>query len=168
MKHMKLAATTLALVCILSLAGCGNSNIGQSGDNEPPTYSQIENQSDSENTNTSNETATNLDDLLKTVLLRGSVADFQDGSFNVVPDQDDGQMIIAAAEGMESSMESTTVSYDESCIFQIANIDSSTGAVELKAATASDVKKSTPVYIYGETQDNGEIHATKVLITRFN
>ena len=68
----------------------------------------------------------------------------------------------------ESSMESTTVSYDESCIFQIANIDSSTGAVELKAATASDVKKSTPVYIYGETQDDGEIHATKVLITRFN
>ena len=100
MKHMKLAATTLALVCVLSLAGCGNSNAGQSGDNEPPTYSQIENQSDSENTNTSNETATNLDDLLKTVLLRGSVADFQNGCFNVVPDQDDGQMIIAAAEGM--------------------------------------------------------------------
>ena len=34
---------------------------------------------------------------------------FSDGSFQVVPDQDDGQMIKAAAEGMESSMESTTV-----------------------------------------------------------
>lgn len=168
MKHMKLVATTLSLVCALSLAGCGNSNTGQAANNELPTYSQTENQSDGENTNTSNETATNLDDLLETVLLRGSVADFQDGSFKVVPDQDDGQMIIAAAEGMESSMESTTVSYDESCIFQIANIDSSTGAVELKEAAASDVKKSTPVYIYGETQDDGKIHATKVLITRFN
>ena len=65
-------------------------------------------------------------------------------------------------------MESTTVFYDEGCIFQSANIDSSTGAVELKAAAASDVKKSTPVYVYGETQDDGKIHAAKVLITRFN
>ena len=77
-------------------------------------------------------------------------------------------MIIAAADGMESSMESTTVSYDENCIFQIANINSSTGTVELEGATASDVKKSTSVYVYGETQDDGEIHATKVLITRFD
>ena len=69
---------------------------------------------------------------------------------------------------MESGMESTTVSYGEDCTFQIANINSSTGAVELEAATASDVKKSTSVYVYGETQDDGEIHATKVLITRFN
>ena len=43
MKHMKLVATTLALVCVLSLAGCGNSNAEQSGDNALPTYSQIEN-----------------------------------------------------------------------------------------------------------------------------
>lgn len=168
MKQMKLVATTLFLICVLSLTGCGNSNAGKASNHELPTYSQSENQSDSENTNIFNENAINLDVLLETVLLRGSVADFQDGSFKVVPDEDDGQMIIAAAEGMESSMESTTVSYDETCIFQTANIDSSTGAVELEAATASDVKKSTPVYIYGETQDDGEIHATKVLITRFN
>lgn len=168
MKHMKLVATTLSFVCALSLTGCGNSNTGQKANNELPAYNQTENQSDGENINASDETATNLDDLLETVSLSGSVADFQGGSFQVVPDQDDGQMIIAAAEGMESSMESTTVSYDERCIFQIANIDSSTGAVELETATASDVKKSTPVYIYGETQDDGKIHATKVLITRFN
>ena len=168
MKHMKLVTTTLALICALPLAGCGTSNSGQTAKHEPTAYNQTENPSDGENTNTSDETATNLDDLLETVLLRGSVADFQDGSFQVVPDQDDGQMIKAAAEGMENSMESTTVSYDEGCIFQSANIDSSTGAVELKAAAASDVKKSTPVYVYGETQDDGKIHAAKVLITRFN
>lgn len=168
MKHMKLVTMTLALLCALSLAGCGSSNSGQAANNEPSSYNQNENQSGGENSNTSNETSTNLDDLLETALLRGSVADFQDGSFQVVPDQDDGQMVIAAAEGMESSMESTTVSYGEDCTFQIANINSSTGAVELEAATASDVKKSTSVYVYGETQDDGEIHATKVLITRFN
>ena len=29
MKHMKLVTTTLALICALSLAGCGSSNSGQ-------------------------------------------------------------------------------------------------------------------------------------------
>ena len=156
MKHMKLVTMTLAMLCALSLAGCGSSNSGQAANNEASSYSQNENQSGGENTNASNDTSTNLDDLLETASLRGSVADFQDGSFQVVPDQDDGQMIIAAADGMESS------------IFQIANINSSTGTVELEGATASDVKKSTSVYVYGETQDDGEIHATKVLITRFD
>ena len=41
------------------------------------------------------------------------------------------------------------------------------GVVEFEAATASDVKKSTSVYIYGETQDDGTIHATKVLLPRY-
>ena len=45
--------------------------------------------------------------------------------------------------------------------------DTFTGAVEFEAATASDVKKSTSVYIYGETQDDGTIHATKVLLPRY-
>lgn len=168
MKHMKLATITLTLFCMLSLAGCGSSNTEQAKNNQTPAYSQNESQPGGENTNTSNETSTNLDDLLETASLRGSVADFQDGSFQVVPDQDDGQMAKSAAEGMESDMESTTVSYGEDCTFQIANINSSTGAVELETATASDVKKSTSVYVYGETQDDGEIHATKVLITRFD
>ena len=77
--------------------------------------------------------------------------------------------ILPLAPGMESEsgMESTTVSYGGDCVFQIANIDSSTGAVDLEDAVSSDVKKSTSVAVYGETQENGEIHATKVLITRF-
>ena len=168
MKHMKLVTMTLALLCALSLAGCGSSNSGQAAQNESSSYSQNENQSGGGNADVSDDTSPNLDNLMETASLRGAVADFQDGSFQVVPDQDDGQMIIAAADGMESGMESTTVSYDENCIFQIANINSSTGAVELEGATSSDVKKSTTVYVYGDTQEDGEIHATKVLITRFS
>lgn len=160
MKHMKVTAVTFTFLCALSLTGCSNFHTGQTDNREVPSYSQTENQS-------GGESAANLDDLLETASLRGSVADFQKGSFQVVPDQDDGQTLIAAADGMESSMESTTVSYDENCIFQIAIIDSSTGAVELEEAAASDVKKTTSVYVYGETQDDGEIHAAKVLIVRF-
>ena len=141
MKHMKLVTMTLALLCALSLAGCGSSNSGQAAQNESSSYSQNENQSGGGNADVSDDTSPNLDNLMETASLRGAVADFQDGSFQVVPDQDDGQMIIAAADGMESGMESTTVSYDENCIFQIANINSSTGVVELEGATSSDVKK---------------------------
>ena len=162
MKHMKSAAVTFTLLCALSVAGCKSSGPGQTDSGDLPAYSQ-----NTDTSNDSKETTENLDDLLETALLRGSVADFQEGSFQVVPDQDDGQMAKSAAEGMESSAESTGVSYGEDCTFQIANINSSTGAVELESATASDVKKSTSVYVYGEAQDNGEIHATKVLLPRF-
>ena len=165
MKHMKLVMVTGVLIFALSLAGCGNSKGEQAADGGTSVNSQAGDTGASDDVG---ENSTNLDNLVETASLRGSVADFQDGSFQVVPDQDDGQIAKSAAEGMESGMESTTVSYGEDCTFQIANINSSTGAVELEAATASDVKKSTSVYVYGETQDDGEIHATKVLITRFN
>lgn len=125
----------------LSLAGCGNSKGEQAADSGTSVNSQSENQAgDTGASDDGGENSTNLDNLIETASLRGSVADFQDGSFQVVPDQDDGQIAKSAAEGMESGMESTTVSYGEDCTFQIANINSSTGAVELEAATASDVK----------------------------
>lgn len=169
MKHIKLVMVTGVLVLTLSLAGCGNSRGEQAADGGTSVKSQSENQAgDTGASDDGGENSTNLDNLIETASLRGSVADFQDGSFQVIPDQDDGQTAISAAEGMESGMESTTVSYGADCTFQIANINSSTGAVELEAATVSDVKKSTSVYVYGETQDDGEIHATKVLITRYN
>lgn len=168
MKQSKLATAALVLLCAISLVGCSNSHTGQMTDNQPSSYSQSQDEKENMGTfNGSNDNGTNWEDLLETSMLRGSVADYQEGSFQVVPDQDDGETVIAAAPGMESNTESTTVSYGQDCIFQIAHIDSTTGSVELEAASASDVKKSTSVYVYGETQDNGEIYATKVLIARF-
>lgn len=122
---------------------------------------------DTGDSGSSSENPVSLDELLESVLLRGSVSGFQEGSFQVIPDQDDGEMIMSAAPGMESSMESTNVSYGEDCVFQIAKIDASTNAVDLEEASSSDVKKSTSVYVYGETLENGEIHAENVLIIRF-
>ena len=170
MKHMKSAASALALICLLSLAGCGSSCTGQM-DHSGTAAGGSESQDGSVSADPSGggeEGSPDLDELLETALLRGSVADFQDGSFQVIPDRDDGETAVAAADGMESGMESTTVSYGEDCIFQIANINSTSGAVELESATASDVKKSTSVYVYGETGDQEEIRAEKVLIPRFH
>ena len=163
MKHSKFTKAILILACAASLAGCGNFRKETGAD--APSYSQ--NPDDGQSTNTSTEAQT----LLDSAVLVGSVTDFQEGSFQVMADQtkDNGQTAVGAAPGMESEsgMESTTVSYGEDCVFQIANIDINTQTVNLEDASSSDVKKSTSVAVYGETQENGEIHAAKVLITRY-
>ena len=163
MKRLKFTKAILILACAASLAGCGNFRKETGAD--APSYSQ--NPDDGQSTNTSTEAQT----LLDSAVLVGSVTDFQEGSFQAMANQtkDNGQTAVNAAPGMESEsgMESTTVSYGEDCVFQIANIDTSTQAVDLEDAASSDVKKSTEVAVYGETQENGEIHATKVLITRY-
>ena len=163
MKRLKFTKAILILVCTASLAGCGN--IQKDTGTDAPSYSQ--NPEGGQLTNTSMEAQS----LLDSAVLIGSVTDFQEGSFQVMADrtEDNGQTAVGAAPGMESEsgMESTTVSYGEDCVFQIANIDINTQAVNLEDASSSDVKKSTSVAVYGETQENGEIHAAKVLITRF-
>ena len=163
MKRLKFTKAILILVCTASLAGCGN--IQKDTGTDAPSYSQ--NSDGDQPKDTSNEAQA----LLDSAALVGSVTDFQEGSFQVMADQtkDNGQTAVGVAPGMESEsgMESTTVSYGEDCVFQIANIDINTQAVNLEDASSSDVKKSTSVAVYGEEQENGEIHAAKVLITRF-
>ena len=114
-------------------------------------------QSESGRRRQSTDTSNEAQALLDSAALVGSVTDFQEGSFQVMADQtkDNGQTAVGVAPGMESEsgMESTTVSYGEDCVFQIANIDINTQAVNLKDASSSDVKKSTSVAVYGETQE---------------
>lgn len=160
MQHRKKGITILFLVCILALAGCGSSHTGKgSGGNAP--YSQ--------NADIDPSGKGSGDELLDNAALKGTVSDFQEGSFQVIPtqDKDHGQTAVEAAPGMESGMESTTVSYGADCTFQIAVFNSETGDVRFEDAAASQVKKSTGVAVYGETQENGEIRATKVYITRY-
>ncbi len=86
MKHMKLVMVTGVLFFALSLAGCGNSRGEQAADGGTSVNSQSENQAgDTGASDDGNENSTNLDDLLETASLRGSVADFQDGSFRSFP-----------------------------------------------------------------------------------
>ena len=109
---------------------------------------------------------------MDSAVLVGSVTDFQEGSFQAMADrtEDNGQTAVGAAPGMESEsgMESTTVSYGGDCVFQIANIDSKySGRSIWKMPPHQMLRSQQQVAVYGETQENGEIHATKVLITRF-
>ena len=170
MKKIKLVGVTLALFCTLSMAACGSTQTGQETQSESPAYSQGEmpgGNKDADAEKGKEELPGNLGDIEAEAILGGSVAEFQDGSFQVIPMETDAETTKLAASGMESTLESTTVSYGDDCTFHIANINRTTGAVEFEAATSSDVKKSTSVYIYGETQDDGTIHATKVLLPRY-
>ena len=162
MQHRKKGITILLLVCTLALAGCGSSHTGEGTGGNAPSQS-------SQNANTNPSGKGSGDELLDNAVLKGTVSDFQEGSFQVIPtqDKDHGQTAVEAAPGMESGMESTTVSYGEDCTFQIAVFNSGTGDVRFEDAAASDVKKSTGVAVYGDTQENGEIHAAKVYITRY-
>lgn len=156
MKYRRTITVTAILLCALALTGCQGSVAGQNGESDTAAQSQEENQNPQ-----------NLDEMQASAALIGSVSDFQDGSFQVVPEQSTEDTAIQAAAGYESGMDSTTVSYGEDCLFQIASISTNTGEITLKDASAVDVKKSTGVAVYGDTQENGEIHAVKVLITRY-
>ena len=162
MKHRKKEIAILLLAGILVLAGCGSSHTGaDAGENIPSQTGR------NENTDTSGRGSG--EELLDHALLKGTVSDFREGSFQVIPtrDQDHGQTAVEAAPGMESGMESTTVFYGEDCTFQIAVFNSGTGEVRLEDAAASQVKKSTGVAVYGEAQENGEIRAAQVYLTRY-
>ena len=177
MKHRKKRIAVLLLVCTFALAGCGSSHTGgedpsRTSQNESTDTSGMERNASSQisrNENTDTSGIGSGDELLDNAILKGTVSDFQEGSFQVVPtqDRDHGQTAVEAAPGMESGMESTTVSYGADCTFQIAVFNSETGDVRFEDAAASQVKKSTGVAVYGETQENGEIRATKVYITRY-
>lgn len=193
MKHRKGLAVTLLLVSALSFGGCGDSRGGE--DTQKRTSESIRNEtavsSEEEkggmngntdgntngytkgdtdgNTNGNTNGDTDGNALVDAALLKGDVTAFQDGSFQVTPvqEKDGGQTGVIAAPGMEEEGESRQVSYGKDCAFWIAKISLETGKASLETASASDVKKNTEVAVYGETGDNGEVHASKILILRY-
>lgn len=182
MKNRRTITVTAILLCALALTGCQGSVAGQNGEGDTAAQSREETQAEGgmtaqsqENNGTTvqsreeNQNPQNLDEMQASATLIGSVSDFQDGSFRVIPEQSTEDTAIQAAAGYESEsgMDSIAVSYGEDCLFQIAGISTTTGEIELKDASAEDVKKSAGVAVYGDTQENGEIHAVKVLITRY-
>lgn len=71
----------------------------------------------------------NINELLNTTTATGNVTEFSDGILQILPEitKDEGQTMMQAVPGMEEGMETITVRYDETCQFQIAEIDGTTG-----------------------------------------
>ena len=164
MNTVKCTGAVLSLAMSLSIAAC----TAPDGKGAPvETSAGTDTVSGSENPSFLDGDQADMDTLLNTAALRGSVADFEDGKLLVSPDQDDGQTVVSAAPGMENSSETTTVTYGEDCEFLFADVNISSGNVSLKAASALDIKKSTLVYVYGETGEDGSIRAARILLPRY-
>lgn len=162
MKKVRIGRGIATVLCAATLVGCGASNSPNSKPITTPTTEQ--------NQETQETDSVSMNDLLDEAILNGSVTQFSDGIFKVLPEieKDGGQVVMQAASGYEDTMEQITVRYDENCQFQIAQMDAATGIVQLTQSSASEVKKQTNIAVFGEKQDSGEIWATKILITRYS
>ncbi len=189
MKWAKWTKGMLALLCALSLAGCGSAGKEQPivggeetlNQEEPKTAdgSDADTNSSSQNPDSTNgadskeeesgDPATH-EELINEAAVTGSVTQLQDGMFLVASDNqnaDGGQIAIGAAEGYEDAADSVTVRCGADCVFRIASLDINTGEVRYEDADREDVKESTDVAVLGERQASGEILARRVYIIRY-
>lgn len=171
MRNTKWIKGMAVALCLVSMTGCGAAETPGTDSGNVPVVE--ENQQAGNNGETSTEDTsdtTNLNALLDSAVLKGTVTEFSDGVFQVLPmiEKDGGQTAMEAAPGQEEGMEQITVRYEESCQFQIAEINASTGAAQFVESNAAEVKKQTSIAVFGEKQESGEILATRILITRYS
>lgn len=110
------------------------------------------------------------DKFLDSADLLGSVSALGDGQLTVQPQEnnvEDGTAMVRAP-GAEEDGSGVSVYYDESCIFERATINTATGALSIETIGAKDVKKVSNVAIFGETQTDGSIQATRIVVVVYD
>ena len=152
MKHSKGITLLLAGVSAISLmTGCGSkaeAPLGAEGGSE------------------------RNEEVYEGAVLTGMVIDYADGEFSVLAIQeetadDGGAIAIMPAPGSEGASNTTKVTYDTDCEFQIVKIDASREkAPEYQDAGSGDVQKLTEIIVFGEELSSGEVQADKVLISQ--
>ena len=165
MKHK--IVSILTVILLLSVcAGCK----AQPANKDLPRDSVSWNDESADNTTalrgTSNENPKNGDELLSNCIENGAVKTLLDNSCVMLPTKKDGNIAMGPAAGYEEQWETITVTYDEDCVFQIAYVNTKTGAVRYDPANMTDIKKNTSLIIYGEYDNDHILHATRVYIYR--
>lgn len=171
MRNTKWIKGIAMALCLASVTGCGAADSpGADSGNAPVVEENQQAETDTGVPQGDTSNSSNLNDLLDSAVLKGTVTTFSDGVFQVSPtiEKDGGQTAMEAAPGQAEGMEQITVRYGESCQFQIAEIDASTGAAQFVESSAAEVKKQTSIAVFGEKQVSGEILATRILITRYS
>lgn len=175
MKNKKITKVLLITLCGMALVGCEVRN--NSSNNTPENNGTLPSSQD--NTNSSGnyennssgspDTFTNGSDLLDSATIDGHVVDFSGKGFTLSPaiTENDGLVGVEAAEGYEDPETNVNVTYKEGCIFQIAKINISTGNLQIREASISDIKKQTSLSIFGDFQDEHNLTADKVIIIRY-
>lgn len=132
---------------MLLLAGCGTG----AAENAPQTIT-----SESEG-----------DRLIDSADLIGSVISVETDGFALQPTETDGDIAMQAAEDNDAAGVGTRVQLGEDCSTERAVIDVASGAVTTTAAAAADMQRGAYVAVFGDTQADGSILATRVVIVQY-
>lgn len=147
MIHRFLRKILAAGCCMFLLAGCGTG----AAENAPQTIT-----SESEG-----------DRLIDSADLIGSVTSVEADGFAVQPTETDGDIAMQAAENNVAAGTGTRVQLGEDGSVERAVIDVASGAVTTTAAAAADVQRGDYVAVFGDTQADGSILATRVVIVQY-
>lgn len=154
MMSKKILLGMAVVLCVSSLAGCGEDN--KENDNSGLKKVPITEDGDS---------------LISNCDLHGHVVEFSDTGCTISSVEseqvDGGELAVAAQPGYEEEEKNVNVYYADNCQYQIAKINISTGKADVSNADLSDIKKQTDLLIYGEWSDDHNIEATKAIIYRF-
>ena len=146
MIHRFLRKILAAGCCMLLLAGCGTG----AAENTPQTIT-----SESEG-----------DRLIDSADLIGSVTSVEADGFALQPTETD-DIAMQAAEDNDAAGTGTRVQLGEDGSVERAVIDVASGAVTTTAAAAADVQRGAYVAVFGDTQADGSILATRVVIVQY-
>lgn len=107
------------------------------------------------------------DRLIDSADLIGSVTSVEADGFGLQPTETDGDIAMQAAEDSDAAGAGTRVQLGEDCSTERAVIDVASGAVTTTAAAAADVQRGAYVAVFGDTQADGSILATRVVIVQY-
>lgn len=107
------------------------------------------------------------DRLIDSADLIGSVTSVEADGFAVQPTETDGDIAMQAAEDNDAAGAGTRVQLGEHGSVERAVIDVASGAVTTTAAAAADVQRGDYVAVFGDTQADGSILATRVVIVQY-
>lgn len=138
----------------------------QQPENQQPESQQPENQK----SNTNKEQGAEEFDVQAD--LEGSVYEFTKAGFSLSPAEsyEDGEGLVMeqAAPGAEDTSNLVTITYADSCTFQIVVMDAaSLKQVSREDTTSESIKKQTQVRVYGNCQDTTHWTADRIVIVRW-
>lgn len=107
------------------------------------------------------------DRLIDSADLIGSVTSVEADGFALQPTETDGDIAMQAAEDNDTAGTGTRVQLGEDGSVERAVIDVASGAVTTTAAAAADVQRGDYVAVFGDTQADGSILATRVVIVQY-
>lgn len=159
----------LAAVIMATCTGCGKDRSGPISV-DPPAATQDQPTVDVTPVTEPAASASNPasgDDLFTISKVSGTVLDFTDAGCTLTPTITDGNIAYQAAPGYEDQVNSTSISYSDGCTFQIAYINSQTGAVTYEDSSVENVKKQSNLIVCGDYDSNGVLNADRIFIYRY-